>query len=87
MELICFNKDLNDEELLDKLAGWPYPVRFPAIEELDADFLLRAYEFPVVIITENGAICLLPRPQYEPQYPQFYFKRWSSVCRFAVKKC
>ncbi len=87
MELAHFGEDVNKADILVKLAAREFPTRLLTAEELGIDFFLQSFEFPVVVLTEKGAICILPHPGYEALHPQFCFGRWSSVCRFPVVKC
>lgn len=81
-QLVHLNEDVSDGDLAGELEKLSPPMRLLTAEELSFDFFLESFDFPVVVRTEKGAICILPRPGYEPQAPQFCFGRWTAACRF-----
>lgn len=87
MKLIHFDKDMTESDIASELEKREPRVRLATASELGLDFFLGSFGFPVVVITEQGAICMLPHPGVMAQDPQFCFKRWSSTCRFPVVEC
>lgn len=82
MKIVHFDKDMTESDVVEELAKRDPPLRLATARELGLDFFLQAFDFPVVVITENGGICLLPHPGHSSDGPQYCFKRWSSACRF-----